>query len=105
MLGIDAVSQFKRLSDGSKVDYRRTTYRIEHKPSKYDIELADVGDFYLDGTNDSKIYFKSEDGIPYVGRLDGSGGELDGTSDTIYLPPKKPYKLADWSALNLPSSI
>lgn len=103
MLAPKVSRQTKEIDDeGTLLVYLKITYRIEFStaPKGFDISQLDHGGYFI--KNGDKIFFKTEDGHPFVGLLDGAGGE---SATPVFLPPKRIYRRQTFATLNLPQSF
>lgn len=104
--GISARKQYKK-----NVRYWRVTYTLEFDPDTWDLQLLDIGSYYVtvggneDGSN-KRTYFKTNDQPPqpYLGLLDGEGFKLEEGQEPKFrrfrLRKEKPF-----AALNLEGAI
>ncbi len=103
--GISTQRETKQLSSGAIFPYLRCTYKFEARPS-WDLQILDAGSYSIQvfDVKRRKIQFKTDDGHPRIGALDGQGEELRDGLPPVYLTfrvyPRRPF-----GALNLPQSF
>jgi hypothetical protein len=100
--------QNKQYPDGTDFPYLRVTYTFHFKES-WDLSLLDKGSYYKDDIGGfppvvNKVRFKSDDGNPIEGLLDGKGGKLGDDANPVFLPVR-PYNRLPFAALGLPQSF
>lgn len=96
--------QVKEVDDeGLEFVYLTITYRIVFSVDEFGWDLAqlDHGNYYINNAS-QKIYFKTDDGHPFIGLLDGMG---DQSNTPVYLDPIRLYKRATFGDLSLPDSF
>ncbi len=83
--------------DGVPWAYWSMTYNFEVRPDGWQLEYPDIGDYYLDGSEKERD-FKTDEGTPYAGFLDGDGGK----SNSVVYIKKQIYAEVNFHVLNLP---
>ena len=98
---IDPTLKTRNLPDGTAINYLEVDYVFSFKWDSWDVSLQDMGSYSLDDFG-NKLPFLTAAGTPYIGLLNGSGGE---SATPVNLPPKRIYSLAAFAGLNLPQSF
>ncbi len=92
--------------DGTQIYYIDMEYVFSIMPSRgWDITLLDQGMNYNDAGQ--TLTFKSQDGVPKIGLLNGSGGAATGgpPPTPVFLDPIQIYPAVDFAALGLPEAF
>jgi hypothetical protein len=109
--GISNSLEQRNLADGTTITYLKCTYVfhfIAWSVNGWDLRPLDIGPTYLTGIN--RVAFKTPDGHPNIGLLNGNGG-ASGTPPSFadatptYLDPIQVYDAMPFKALNLPQSF
>lgn len=104
--GIKAKRQTKMTPAGVQVVYLRATYTFHFRAPDWDIRPLDNGTFWKPSLNSTKkIMFKTSDGQPYRGLLDGAGTKLADGAKPHYLGPYKTKRRVPFAPLLLPGSF
>lgn len=98
---IVSVSPKTKLRNGSP--FLEITFVIKVRPT-WDLQLLDIGSFYFDDDGNS-VEFKTDDGNPYHGLLNGSGKKLASGASPVFLPDMQVKSSIAFSGLGLPSSL
>ena len=85
MGGPTTTGRTKSTGGGVTVFYFPVTYTMAFKRDLWDLQLLDQGTFFIEEITGVKRSFLTNDGIPYIGLLDGTGGKLDDADDPVYL--------------------
>ncbi|WP_425399664.1 hypothetical protein [Aeoliella sp.] len=93
----------KQLPDGTDFPYLKIKYRFAFRDS-WLLSYLDKGSYYLYpiGVGSSTRKFKTEDGNPAIGNLDGTGYP---DTEPAILGPFNIYKTATFGTLSLPTSF
>lgn len=100
--------QTRQIAGGTIYPFLRVTYVFHFKPS-WDIQLLDKGTWYWEQRTKAdptlvKKSFRSDDGQPIEGLLDGNGGQL-ATGALPQFIAVRPYNWLPFAALNLPQAF
>jgi hypothetical protein len=103
--GISTRKQYKK-----NLRYWRTTYTLEFRPDTWDLQLLDIGSYYVtinpDGPN-FKNYFLTDDDPPQprLGLLNGFGSELDTDAEPVFRRFPTIYTARPFNVLQLEEAL